>query len=295
MAYKLKPGSRVIKSVRKAARDQIDKALAEIDDNTLDYHHRIHQVRKRCKKLRGLLRLARPAMEDQYQIENKWYRDTARAMSDLRDATAMKENFEALLKGSDPALTATDSRMLNEQLKSQFKEMDEGHPLEEVLSEARNRFEQGRARIPDWDLDEKGYPAIKAGLLKTYKRARSAMLSAYQSPSPDRFHEWRKRVKYHGYHMKLLRELWPELLKPHCQELSKLGDLLGDDHDLAEIDGFVTGAWEPDNERQYRIQGVIKQHRNRMQSEARLLGQRLFAERPKALGKRMGKYWRVAA
>jgi hypothetical protein len=26
---------------------------------------------------------------------------------------------------------------------------------------------------------------------------------------PEHFHEWRKRVKYHWYHLGLLRELWP--------------------------------------------------------------------------------------
>ncbi|MEE4144206.1 MAG: hypothetical protein V2I26_05340, partial [Halieaceae bacterium] len=47
-------------NIRLVARDQIDKALTELADTTLGPHQVVHQVRKRCKKIRGLIRLVRP-------------------------------------------------------------------------------------------------------------------------------------------------------------------------------------------------------------------------------------------
>lgn len=60
-----------------------------------------------------------------------------------------------------------------------------------------------------WRLEECGFPAIEPGLVRTYRRARKALRTAYATPTPEHFHEWRKRVNYHWYHLRLLCELWP--------------------------------------------------------------------------------------
>ena len=49
--------------VRRIARGQVEEAIAELDDPALEAGDAIHQVRKRCKKLRGLVRLVRPGLE----------------------------------------------------------------------------------------------------------------------------------------------------------------------------------------------------------------------------------------
>ena len=66
MSYRFEPGEKVERGVKRMAREQIDKALAEIDSDELDVHERVHQVRKRCKKLRAIARLVRPALGSQY-------------------------------------------------------------------------------------------------------------------------------------------------------------------------------------------------------------------------------------
>ena len=46
----------------------------------------VHDVRKRCKKVRGLLRLVRPGLGPDYRRANADVRDAARELSSLRDA-----------------------------------------------------------------------------------------------------------------------------------------------------------------------------------------------------------------
>src|SRR5215475_2007881 len=62
---------------------------------------RIHSIRKRCKKLRGLLRLVRPSLGDTYERENAYFRDVARALSPLRDVHVTLAAFDAVLAHSD--------------------------------------------------------------------------------------------------------------------------------------------------------------------------------------------------
>ena len=59
MPFRFKNPDELPSETQRIATEQIDRAIDELDDSSLDYHETIHQVRKRCKKLRGLLRLVR--------------------------------------------------------------------------------------------------------------------------------------------------------------------------------------------------------------------------------------------
>jgi inorganic triphosphatase YgiF len=64
MPFRLRRKKTVQKSVRRIALEQIDKAIREVLDDNVNRHEAVHQVRKRCKKLRGLIRLVRPSFQD---------------------------------------------------------------------------------------------------------------------------------------------------------------------------------------------------------------------------------------
>ncbi|MGD9302605.1 MAG: CHAD domain-containing protein, partial [Desulfobacterales bacterium] len=62
-----------------------------------DIHVGNHEARKCFKRLRGLLRMARPALgKKQYRRENICFRDAARSLSTVRDAQALVETFDLL-------------------------------------------------------------------------------------------------------------------------------------------------------------------------------------------------------
>ena len=73
----------VERGVRRIAVEQIDKAISEIQEP--DVTEAVHNVRKRCKKLRALIRIVRYAFDD-YKAENASFRDAARSLAVLRDA-----------------------------------------------------------------------------------------------------------------------------------------------------------------------------------------------------------------
>ncbi|WP_341937185.1 CHAD domain-containing protein [Marinimicrobium sp. C2-29] len=292
MSYAVGKDETVQKSLRRIGREQIDKAIAEIDDPQLDRHEAIHQVRKRCKKLRALVRLVRPALGKAYRRENARFRDIARNLAVVRDEQSMVEALERLLATLEDTERATCAPVLVELRKRRDTAAAEQDP-EALLSEARQALEKAHRSVDRWCLEENGFKAVR-GFGKTYKRGRKAARRAFTGIAGD-FHGWRKRVKYHSHHLQLLRPLWPRVNKAWRNEGKALADILGNDHDLALLDSLLESEGErlATDETRQRLQQVILEEQQCLRGKAWEIGQRLYAEKPKALGKRWQRYWQI--
>src|SRR5262249_13657072 len=95
MAYRLSLDD-LAASVKRVAREQLGGGADGLEDPQ-DPVEAVHDARKRLKKTRALLRLARPAMRpDAFQARNRELRDQGRALSGARDADALVETVDAL-------------------------------------------------------------------------------------------------------------------------------------------------------------------------------------------------------
>ena len=103
------------------------------------------------------------------------------------------------------------------------------------MRETTAQLQDARTRVLGWRLDADGFAAIEKGVVADLPARAQGAGRQLRDPTPERFHEWRKRVKYHWYHLRLLRELWPAPMKALAAEAKQLADLLGDDHDLAVL------------------------------------------------------------
>jgi CHAD domain-containing protein len=174
------------------------------------------------------------------------------------------------------------------------------------LDAFRIKMLDARERVLDWRLKpataaDSAFALLGPGLRKTYRRGRRAMRKAYAEPSVEAFHDWRKRVKYLTYHLRLLRPCWPKLLKAQHNAVKTLADLLGDDHDLAvlaELLQTLHGTDDPargaDASAEQALLTEIGRQSNQLRRRAYGVGQVVYAERPKALARRLGAYWRQA-
>ncbi len=75
MGFRLQHQESVAQGVKRIAQEQLSSAVAEIQNEELDRHEAVHQIRKRFKKIRGLIRLVRPVFQKTYQKENVIFRD----------------------------------------------------------------------------------------------------------------------------------------------------------------------------------------------------------------------------
>ncbi|MBO6718753.1 MAG: CHAD domain-containing protein [Rhizobiaceae bacterium] len=290
---------RVDAGLRRIAREQIDKAMAEIDDDALPHAETVHQVRKRCKKLRGLIRLVRPVFDD-YARENAAIRDAARTLSGLRDDDVLIGTFDALAAAGFDDMSAEDIGGVRERLvaRRDTNRTLPGAPgadIELRLIRFREEMVAARKRVDRWRLSSKGFKALAGGLEKTYRRGRSAMRTVRDDPSPDNIHEWRKRVKYHCYHTRLLAPVWPPVMEVWIGETRRLSELLGDHNDLSVFAAALTEDFSLAGNPEIQ-EALLRRARTRQDAllgEALGAGARLFADRPEALGRRWRAHWKA--
>lgn len=295
MAFRIRTTKSVQKEVRRIAREQIDKAIGEIDNPELERHKVVHQVRKRCKKIRGLIRLVRPQFEDTYQFENAWYRDSARELSYVRDAQSMVVTLDKLVNHFRDQTDYDTFDYLLRQLSDRSKQIAEiDFDLKDRLLQVRARLQEGRARIAAWRLIDQGFDCVADGLTKTYRRGRAAMDAAYKDLGAEAFHQWRKRAKYHWYHTRLLQPVWDKPISALCDETHQLSDFLGDDHDLSVLhEQWLKQVRGMPEKTIQALVGLITQRQVELRVGARTLGTRVFAEKPKQFSARLRCYWKA--
>ena len=112
MAYAFDVGETVPEAVQRITGEQVRRAVAALeqaggDGRDAGLEPAVHDCRKRTKKLRGLLRLVRPALGKAYGPANESFRDAARELSGLRDAQAALATFDALVAASPDLLPET--------------------------------------------------------------------------------------------------------------------------------------------------------------------------------------------
>lgn len=298
MAFKFRIGESAGDGIRRMAREQMDKALGEIADGSLDNHKTVHQLRKRCKKTRALLRLSRGDLDsdgETYRHENACFRDAARSLSHARDAEALLETCDKLVGTSSGHGKGGRLKNVRDVLEQRKQEVaDNERDLDERIAAIALTLREARGRVDDWPISD-GFDALLPGLKKNYREGRKAMKKAGEKPTSKNLHEWRKHVKYHLYHVQVLRPLWSEVLKAWREETKTLGENLGEDHDLAVFSQTLFDEQERfDCNRELRVLLALSDRRRaRLQAQAFPLGLRLFAEKPRQLVRRYQAYWDV--
>jgi CHAD domain-containing protein len=294
MPFRMLEGESVPDGIRRVAREQVEAAIEEISNRSLPEPEKIHQIRKRCKKLRAVLRLVRPGLGEFYASENAFFRDAAQLLSPLRDTQSVLDAYDGLLERFRGEVTRRDLAPIRRHLvQRKRRRASEVTDLDERLERVRGLFEDARERIGAWPIDATGADAWREGFEQTYRQARRGMARAYDSPTVENFHEWRKGVKYHWYHSRLLRPLWGGAVGARARVADDLGEMLGDHHDLAVLRATLLDEAHEMGDRQQidRLVELIGRRRAELEAEARPLGERLCAEKPRQIGERHVRYW----
>lgn len=285
--YKFDPVDEPVEAgFRKIALSQLDEALGDLDKPEGNGRSVVHEARRRCKKLRGLLRLVRPVFPE-FASENAAVRDAAALLSHLRDSEVLHQTVADLAKWrKDAALERIEQRLA-----------DRHDPARaDRLEEFRARLAEVRKRAEGWSLVKTGCDALMPGLRVTYRSGRRRMERAARSGAALDFHEWRKANKNHGFHIDLLKRLAPELLADDLKTVDALSTQLGLHHDLfvlsEALDERPDHFGEPEDLKVLRVATAAR--KAEIEAEAFALGRQVFAERPRAVARRFASYWKSA-
>jgi CHAD domain-containing protein len=287
MAYRLSAGQPVSDEVRRILFEEIDFARNQLTKHKdKDRDESIHEARKSIKKLRGLLRLIKPLIGGEtYQRENQHLRDVGRNLSELRDTRAIIEIFEAVVKEAEPQELLADEvvQSIRSRLEAHKSETEQNLNIDQTLGSAVSALDTLREQVNDYQLNGQGFESLERGLKNTYCRGRKAMSMAEKTPTPEEFHNWRKRVKDHWYHVRLLSDLNTAFINTREDDLKKLETWLGDDHNLVvlreTIDKDRAGFGHPKQIRHFLA--ITKKHGQELRAKAKALGERLYKPKPK--------------
>lgn len=234
----------------------------------------IHDARRMLKRLRALVRL----MSGDRALRDL-LRDAGRSLAAARDAAVMLRTFDGIV-GEDPGAHRVRSRLLRAR-----KEAEQGTG-DEALAKVRAFADA----IDEWKVGH-GWEAIEPGLRRSYRDGRRALADARDKGDADALHTLRRRCKDLQYQLALLRNVWPPVLRGYGEATRELGQLLGDDHDLAVLREELTrrvadpGAWTK----------RIDKRRRALQEKIFPLATKIYFDPPSEFVARFAAWWRFSS
>lgn len=292
MAYKFKRKESTTKALRRLYTEHIEDAIGQIKEcHRLDA---VHGVRKEIKKLRALLQLMESGMRrTDFRSMTRNLKKAARYFGPARDAHVTSQALGLVMEHYRRQLGPRQFADVRPVLREACREQEK-HLHEQRLPERVTRIlNAAQKHVTNVTLREEGWAVIGAGIKRSYAAGRSTWKVALEKPKPQNLHEWRKQVKQLGYQLGLLCPIWPEQLQAAENELKKLGEYLGDDHDLFMLKEAMNCAADARPEELELLAGLIEQCQNELRLAAMALGARFYSEKPSTFSQRLGLYWKI--
>jgi CHAD domain-containing protein len=291
MAYRFAAEETMREAFARTAHEQLLAAeTALTHDLDADPVDAIHSARKAIKKERTLLRLMRGSLaRGDRRHENAALRQAARRLSGARDAEVMIQTLDGLADRYVGQVPHHEFAALRERLQDGAS----GGADAAAAAQAATELRASRERIAAWKLDRGGWAAVEPGLRHSYERGITAFALARADPSDERLHDWRKRVKDLWYDLRLLEEVCGPSVRGQAKDAHALADLLGDDHDLAVLRDRLVGIAGGVAADVDAVLALLDHRRSQLQAQATALGERVYAERPKAFARRLRACWRA--
>ncbi len=290
-SFRLEREEKVGDGLVRVLRGRAEKAIEAVREPAdADPAAAIHSARKDIKKIRAVLRLLRGELgERTYRIENKRYRKAGRALSSSRDAEVKVATLLALEDHFGREMPSASAWGWRRQLQRE-REQGSGRGDAEAVDAAVGALSAGLEATAEWQLSG-SWRLFGPGLQLSYARGRKAMAQIAEDSDPELVHLWRKRSKDLWYGLRLVSRAWPELLSPTVDGLHELSDLLGVHHDLTVLAEDLTRREGVGS--RAKMAALIDRRREALLAEALTLGALLYAEKPKAFGRRVHAYWSV--
>ena len=284
MSFHLKRREPIALGIRRVAEAELERVRRNL--RRARAQESIHDVRKRTKKLRALLRLVRSELDAVvFDRENAAFRDIGRELAMLRDADVLVDtcrDLEETARAAGVPRSLTGLQRHRQRLRREF--FDDATNVRRLDAAAA----EAASRLNDWTHRGVDVDTIVKGLRRSYGRATDAFAAARRSTDDERWHEWRKRTKDVYYQLELVQGVWPPIIGAALAEYKKLSQSLGVDHDLAIVRQRLTDIVPDDvaaRERR-RIFAIVDRRRRSLQTSMRKSGKALFDEKPRAFAER---------
>lgn len=291
MSFILKSGETAQTGLRRMADEQASKVLACM---TADRggEETIHESRKALKRLKSLFKLVRCGLDKPlYRQEYSTIRDIGRSLSSVRDFEVMPKTLALLAATTKAADPETIARLYKIMARAHAKCSDQSDRTE-MLAGAIAALETARHRYRSLEMRVDAFAILADGAAAGLKTLRRQHTTALKSGDDEDYHEWRKSAQLHWRHLKLLSNIWPELMAARLKATKALATVLGHDHDLTVLANFV--ATVPSSSlkaaRRKALLAAIRDRQLELRAEARAYASLLVADKPDVFADRLKSY-----
>lgn len=295
MAWRFEPGERLDAAFQRVAAEEIAKIRAGLTDPAKDRARAIHEARQGFKRLRALVRLARPSLGDAFGDENRRWRDAGRRLSGSRDHTVLLETFDKVAATCGDDLKKSAVNRLRARLSANGAEHapDKADGAVGRVLKMLDEGEKASATLT-WPRNAK---ALDKALVSSQTQLKQNWKAARRSGKAEDLHDWRKRVKDQSSQLRLFRAIAPEPLRLRRDEEKRTAELLGEEHDLWLLGGRLSAA-------SMKAAGAaacdallcrVRDRRKELRREALRRGKSFAAQPPKAFSRELVTAWRDAS
>jgi CHAD domain-containing protein len=292
MKYRLKHREPLDAGIQRTVKAIVARIVSDLRSPDIDRSTAIHNARRGCKIIRGLFRLVKSGIKDDFESVDTLARDAAARFSGLRDADMVSEALNQLRKTQIDSMPEDELTTIQHELVHSIKNVENGHRFAQQQVDAfLADMDELVLRITSLRFRKSLARRMQSEFTKSYARALHAMTETFRMPADENLHRWRKYVKQHEYQLRFLKNYWNGKLDSRLVRLVRLAELLGDDHDLAVIQQRLMEKAKREETCGHNavnaVSQVIPNRRAKLQGRSKRLGKRLFRKRPSQFVKRL--------
>ncbi len=221
-------GNRLIQAIS----HQAEKASYFCTAENISSNQKVHELRRGFKRLRALLRFFKEIPESPANQLNKEIRNFGKLLAPLREAAVNLDLFDKEISTNNH-LPEKKIKNARELLVQKNKSLVERGFLENNLHNTIRTFFDGFENILTTNNSEL---PLKNHMFNEVSQSYLKSINIYRqlpaNPHPEEWHELRKKLKRLWYQLDFIKFLHPRYFKLKTDQLNKITDQLGDDHDM---------------------------------------------------------------
>ena len=280
---------------RKHIEDELTKMVRQRLRNTAhalttsagsQFRSAVYESRKSVKKVRAVAALLTEAGAKLPRRDRKRLKSVARALSRVRDRTAIIDTFDRVRRRYPRQFTEHTYGILRRSLVTARDRSDARAQRDGVVAETAEHLEKTRKSAKGWTSPSIKWSDMIAIVADSYRRSRNAMKRARVTGQSATLHRWRKELKTLLYQLRLARPMMTGVA-PLIAELKRLQTELGDDHNLVVLGATLRGCRDLRSMRadMRKIERLATRMRQPLRRRAFALGRRLHLRKPEAFAR----------
>ena len=254
----------------------------------------VHEIRKSFKRMRAFLKFY-PKSPDSILREFKpAIVSLGKSLSIIRESAVNIQVFDKISDGNE-LISERRIKLIKTHLVQKNSELLKNGFLEnQVCSDIHSLMSTISGKLTDPETEHPTAQHVYQGICDSYRKGYDSFSTVIDEYDSEELHKLRKKLKVLWYQLELFKYLQPRYLRVKSDQLHKITEQLGEDHDLyVFLQDIKTGDLELDPGEMEIIENQVQHHKelNGLRLANRL--KQFFVDEPGDFNKKMAEVFEV--